>query len=109
MPFITGGILAEWGPPKAALLVVKREIRNFSPKSADDQYVVDFAFVTWHNFREPEEPYERVRGDVDAPGQQAIALLTRKTRQSPMMSATRSIISLPSRSRLACSSRTRPA
>jgi hypothetical protein len=64
MPFITGGILAEWGPPKAALQVVQQEIRDFSPKSADAQYVVDFAFLTWHNFREPDQPYGVQPGPV---------------------------------------------
>ena len=64
MPFVSGGILAEWGPAKAALHVVQQEIRKFSPKSSDDQYVVDFAFLTWHNFREPDEPYGVKPGPV---------------------------------------------
>ena len=64
MPFVSGGILAEWGPPKAALHAVQQEIRSFSPKSSDDQYVVDFAFLTWHNFREPDEPYGVKPGPV---------------------------------------------
>lgn len=59
-----GGILAEWGPPKAALHVVQQEIGAFSPKSHDDQYVVDLAFLTWHNFREPDEPYGVKPGPV---------------------------------------------
>ena len=57
MPFVSGGILAEWGAPRAALHVVQQQIRSFSPKSNDDQYVIDFAFLTWHNFRESDERY----------------------------------------------------
>jgi hypothetical protein len=56
MPFVTGGVLEEWGPPKTALLVVQQQIRDFAGRTSDDQYVVDIGFRTWHNFREPEEP-----------------------------------------------------
>ncbi len=64
MPFVSGGVLAEWGPPKAALRAVQQEIRDFSPKSSDDKYVVGFAFLSWHNFREPGESYGVKPGPV---------------------------------------------
>ena len=57
MPFITGGLLEEWGPARESLLEVQRQIRDFNGHKAEDEYVVDVAFRTWHNFREPEEPY----------------------------------------------------
>lgn len=63
MPFITGGILVEWGRPKQALRVVQRQIRAFDARQ-DDDFVVDIAFRTWHNLREPEEPYGVTPGMV---------------------------------------------
>ena len=56
MPFVTGGLLQEWGPPRQALLTVQREIRDFNGRADDDDYCVDLAMLTWHNFREPDEP-----------------------------------------------------
>jgi len=56
MPFVTGGLLQEWGPPKEALLTVQREIRDFNGRADDDDYCVDLAMLTWHNLREPEQP-----------------------------------------------------
>ena len=56
MPFVTGGLLQEWGPPKEALLAVQREIRDFNGRAGDDDYCVDLAMLTWHNYREPEQP-----------------------------------------------------
>lgn len=53
MPFITGGLLEEWGPARESLLEVQRQIRDFNGRKAEDEYVVDVAFRTWHNFREP--------------------------------------------------------
>jgi hypothetical protein len=43
------------GPPKQALLTVQREIRDFNGRADDDDYCVDLAMLTWHNFREPEQ------------------------------------------------------
>ena len=57
MPFTTGGITEEWGLPHRALLEVMREIRAFNGRRNDDDFVVDIAFRTCHNLREPEEPY----------------------------------------------------
>lgn len=56
MPFMTGGLLQEWGPPKEAILTVQREIRDVNGRAHDDDYCVDLAMLTWHNFREPEQP-----------------------------------------------------
>ena len=56
MPFVTGGVLQEWGPPKEALQAVQREIRDFNGRAHDDDYCVDLAMLTWHNSREPEQP-----------------------------------------------------
>lgn len=56
MPFVTGGVLEEWGPPKDALLTVQREIRAFNGCASDEDYCVDLAMLTWHNFRDPEHP-----------------------------------------------------
>ena len=56
MPFMTGGVLQEWGPPKQALLTVQREIRDFNGRTDVGDYRVDLAMMTWHNFREPEQP-----------------------------------------------------
>ena len=56
MPFVTGGLLQEWGPPRQALLAVLREIRDFNGRVDDDDYCVDLAMLTWPNFREPDEP-----------------------------------------------------
>ena len=46
MAIITGGILAEFGPPKSAHMAVAREIRAFAPRNHDDDYAVDVAMVT---------------------------------------------------------------
>ena len=54
MAIITGGIIEEWGPAKSALLAVMREVRQFAPRTDDNDYAVDIAFRSWHNFREPE-------------------------------------------------------
>lgn len=64
MPLVTGGLMEEWGPSKAALLAVQHQIRDFAGRASDDQYVVDIGFRTWHNFREPEEPYGVSAGPV---------------------------------------------
>ena len=56
MPFVTGGVLEEWGPPKQALLTVQREIRDFNGRTEEDDYCVDLAMLSWHNFRDPEQP-----------------------------------------------------
>jgi hypothetical protein len=64
MPLVTGGVLEEWGAPKAALVNVQRQIREFHARSIDEQYAVDIAFRTWHNFRDPEEPYGVTPGPV---------------------------------------------
>ncbi len=64
MPFVTGGIVEEWGPPRRALHVVQRQIRAFNGPRNDGEFVVDIAFRTWHNFREPEEPYGVTPGMV---------------------------------------------
>lgn len=61
---MTGGVLQEWGPPKEALLTVQREIRDFSGRADDDDYCVDLAMLTWHNFREPEQPLGVTPGPV---------------------------------------------
>jgi hypothetical protein len=50
----TGGILESWGPEKAALRQVMDEVRAFAPRLNEDDYCVDVAFRSWHNFREPE-------------------------------------------------------
>src|SRR5688572_460633 len=55
MPFVTGGVLEEWGPPKQAMLTVQREIRDFNGRRDEHDYCVDLAMRTWHNFREPEQ------------------------------------------------------
>lgn len=55
MPFVTGGVLEGWGPPKQAMLTVQREIRDFNGRTDEDDYCVDLAMRTWHNFREPEQ------------------------------------------------------
>jgi hypothetical protein len=56
VPFVTGGLLEEWGPPQKALRTVQRDIQAFNGRTSDDDYCVDLAMRTWHNFREPEEP-----------------------------------------------------
>jgi hypothetical protein len=55
MPFVTGGLLQEWGPPQRALRTVQAEIRDFNGRTSDSDYCVDLAMLTWHNFREPEQ------------------------------------------------------
>lgn len=64
MPLVTGGLLEEWGPPKRALLAVQRQIRDFGGRQSEDVYVVDIAFRTWHNFRDPEESYGVSAGPI---------------------------------------------
>ncbi len=64
MPFVTGGVLQEWGPSKEALQTVQREIRVFSGRTDDDDYCVDLAMLTWHNLREPEQPLGVMPGPV---------------------------------------------
>jgi hypothetical protein len=64
MPFVTGGVLQEWGPPKEALLTVQREIRDFNGRTGDDDYCVDLAMLTWHNFGEPEQALGVTPGPV---------------------------------------------
>jgi hypothetical protein len=56
MPIISGGVLQEWGPPQRALQTVQREITEFNGRVSDDDYCVDLAMLTWHNFRDPEQP-----------------------------------------------------
>jgi hypothetical protein len=56
MPFVTGGILEEWGPPQRALQAVQREIRAFNGRKTEEDYCIDLAMLTWHNLREPREP-----------------------------------------------------
>jgi hypothetical protein len=56
MPLISGGVLQEWGPPQKALQTVQREITEFTGRTSDDDYCVDLAMLTWHNFRDPEQP-----------------------------------------------------
>ena len=46
MPFVTGGVLEEWGPPKRALMTVQREIRVFDGRTDEDDYCVDLAMLT---------------------------------------------------------------
>ncbi|WP_148616467.1 hypothetical protein [Nocardioides rubriscoriae] len=64
MPFVTGGVLGEWGPPKQAVQVVQREIRAFNGRQSEDDFCVDLAFLTWHNHREPDEPVGVTPGPV---------------------------------------------
>ena len=64
VPFVTGGVLQEWGPPKQALLTVQREIRDFNGRMGVGDYCVDLAMLTWHNFREPEQPVGVTPGPV---------------------------------------------
>lgn len=65
VPLITGGVIEEWGPPRHALDEVQRQIRELNAcVREDDDYVVDIAFRTWHNFREPEMPYGVTPGPV---------------------------------------------
>lgn len=64
MPIVTGGVFEEWGPPRAALLATQQQIRDFAGQASYDQYVVDIGFRTWHNFREPDEPYGVSAGPV---------------------------------------------
>ena len=64
MPFVTGGLLEEWGPPQRALKVVQREIRSFNGRKTNNDYCVDLAMRTWHNFREPEDPPGATPGPV---------------------------------------------
>jgi hypothetical protein len=56
MPFVTGGVLEEWGPPRDSLNTVQREIRAVNGRASADDYCVDLAMLTWHNFREPGQP-----------------------------------------------------
>ncbi|MCW2543226.1 MAG: hypothetical protein JWM40_778 [Frankiales bacterium] len=53
MAISTGGITEEWGEPKQCLIRLMRLVRDFAPRHEDD-YFVDIAFRSWHNFREPE-------------------------------------------------------
>ena len=64
VPVVTGGVLDEWGPPKAALLALQQQIRDFAGRTTAGQYVVDIGFRTWHNFRGPDEPYGVKPGTV---------------------------------------------
>lgn len=64
MPFVTGGVLQEWGPPQRAMQTVQREIRAFNGRKSKDDYCVDLAMLTWHNFREPEQPLGVTPGPV---------------------------------------------
>lgn len=41
-----------------------RQIRALNGRSNDDDFVVDIAFRTWHNVREPDEPYGVTPGMV---------------------------------------------
>lgn len=54
MAISTGGITEAWGPARQALQTVMQEVRAFAPRRDDDDYVVDIAMRSWHNFREPE-------------------------------------------------------
>lgn len=56
VPFLTGGVLEEWGPPRKAIQTVQGEIRAFNGRTSDDDYCIDLAMLTWHNFRQPEQP-----------------------------------------------------
>ena len=55
MAIITGGIFAEFGPPRSAHIAVAREIRAFAPRNHDDDYAVDVAMVTGRDVG-PEPP-----------------------------------------------------
>ena len=59
---VNGGIIEEWGPPKQALQAIMRDLRAFAPRESDNDYVVDLAMRSWHNFREPE--FTGVRPDM---------------------------------------------
>ena len=54
MAISTGGIIEEWGAPKAALRTVMHEVGQFRPRQGDDDYVVDIAFRSWDPRKEPE-------------------------------------------------------
>jgi hypothetical protein len=54
MAISTGGIIEEWGAPKAALRTVMREVGQFRRRQGDDDYVVDIAFRSWDPRKEPE-------------------------------------------------------
>ena len=56
VPIVTGGLIEEWGDPKTALRAVQQQIRAFRPCESTDDYCVDIAVRTWHNFREPAMP-----------------------------------------------------
>jgi hypothetical protein len=64
MPFVTGGVLEEWGPPQRALQAVQREIRAFNGRKTEEDYCIDLAMMTWHNFRETREPLGVTPGPV---------------------------------------------
>jgi hypothetical protein len=64
MPIVSGGVTAEWGPPRHALGTVIREIEAFTGRPSLDEFCVDIAFLTWHNFREPEKPFGVTPGPV---------------------------------------------
>ncbi len=54
MAISTGGIIEEWGSPKAARRTVMREVGQFRPRQSGDDYVVDIAFRSWDPRKEPE-------------------------------------------------------
>ncbi len=61
MAISTGGITEEWGEPKQCLIRLMRLVRDFAPRQEDD-YFVDIAFRSWHNFRQPD--FQGVRPDM---------------------------------------------
>jgi hypothetical protein len=46
VPISTGGMFSEFGEPGRAHKTVMREIRDFAPRTKDDEFVVDIAFAT---------------------------------------------------------------
>jgi len=64
MPISTGGMFSEFGEPGAAHKVVMREIRDFAPRTSDDEFVVDVAFATGNMIGPDPMPFGVSAGPV---------------------------------------------
>lgn len=57
MAIITGGVLGEFGAARGALGEVQQVIRTFAPRTSEDDYAVDIAFLTTGtSFTPADEP-----------------------------------------------------
>lgn len=61
---ITGGVLGEFGPARVAHDEFMRELREFAPRSAEDDWAVDVAFFTGVDMGQDSPPVGVTAGPV---------------------------------------------